>query len=82
MTGQQSWCYGKHSVNVYCSKPRISEELEQQIKDSFATVHLECLSKSVSPCVSDFRSECRVLGPVLKPDTEWLCMNFKVVQEL
>jgi len=37
---QQTRCHGKHFVDVYCSKPGISEEMEQQIQDTFVTVHL------------------------------------------
>jgi len=37
---QQTQCEGKHSVDVCLSKPRISEEMEQQIQDTFVTLHL------------------------------------------
>jgi hypothetical protein len=70
ITGRQSQPEEKHSVDVCRPEPRTLDELEQYVRDAFATVPFDLLRKSVkSVC---YRLHCvKVLECVLKSDAKW-----------
>lgn len=71
-----SWCWAKE---VYRSKSRTLEKLEQQIQDTFCCSSWLLKVEVLSLCLSACRSMCKMLVSMLKSDTKCYCLGFTIV---